>query len=339
MSRSLASRGKRPFPTGPLRRESAHKVSFAETHGILMIASDDPMWPAPANVFVIRDRDGFCLVDVGCGGLSGPDHLMAGLAHWGLDLKDLHTVVLSHAHPDHMGAMGWLLGEVQPRVFVHHLDLESALDPSRLNLTFDIPLVKERCAQAGKGEEVASLEILRFFLASGCEMSAAREVLPLSDGEVVRLGDLDFRVIHTPGHAPGHISLFAEERGMLLAGDLVGKFPAWYTPSSGGLLAYLGSLERMQATNATTILPAHGPIISDPVSGIEKIRASLLRREKTLLDALEKGPKTFWELCEALFESPLFRSFPGCGIVESHLAKLEEEGRIRRGDKIATITA
>ncbi len=322
---------------GVVTRESRHGAYLVETHGVLMIASDDPMWPAPANVFVIRDGHGFSLVDVGCGGLSGPDHLMAGLAHWGLDLKDLHTVVLSHAHPDHMGAMGWLLGEVQPRVFVHHLDLESALDPSRLNLTFDIALVKERCAQAGKGEQVSSLEILRFFLASGCEMSAAREVLPLSDDQVIRMGDLDFRVIHTPGHAPGHISLFAGEQGLLLAGDLVGKFPAWYTPGSGGLLAYLGSLERLEATNATTILPAHGPLISDPLRGIEKIRGSLLRREKTLLDALGEGPKTFWELCEALFDNPVFRFFPGCGIVESHLAKLEGEGRIRREDGVVTL--
>jgi glyoxylase-like metal-dependent hydrolase (beta-lactamase superfamily II) len=321
-----------------VKRGSGHKVSFVETHGVLMIASNDPMWPAPANVFVTRDRHGFSVVDVGCGGLSGPDHLMAGLAHWGLDLKGLHTVVLSHAHPDHMGAMGWLLEEVQPRVLVHRLDLESALDPARLNLSFDIPLVKERCAQAGKGEEVASLEILRFFLASGCEMSAAREVLPLSDEEVIRLGDLDFRVIHTPGHAPGHISLFAKERGLLLAGDLVGKFPAWYTPSSGGLLAYLESLERLQVTNAATILPAHGPPISDSSAGIEKIRTSLLRREKTMVDALGRGPKTFWQLCELLFENPLFRFFPGCGIVESHLAKLEKEGRIRRDDKMVIIT-
>ena len=76
--------------------------SFRETCGILSILADSHLWPNSANVYIIPDSKGFSLFDVGCGGQNGLDFLLKGLAYWNLNLQDLHTVVLSHAHPDHM---------------------------------------------------------------------------------------------------------------------------------------------------------------------------------------------------------------------------------------------
>ena len=62
---------------------------------------------------------------------------------------------------------------------------------------------------------------------------------------------------------------------------------------------------------------------------------SLLEKEVFILDLLKKGPKSFWQLTEAMYTNPIARAFPGCGIVESHLVKLENEGSIEReGEKI-----
>jgi len=57
-------------------------------------------------------------------------------------------------------------------------------------------------------------------------MSAAESVEAITEGETVQLGDFFFEIVHTPGHSPGHISLFDRDRGLLLAGDLVGNSPA-----------------------------------------------------------------------------------------------------------------
>lgn len=305
-------------------------MHFDDIQGIRIIFAEHTAWPNPANLFIIPDEKGFSMIDVGCGGAPRPKYLIEGLEYWDLHIQDLHTVLLSHAHPDHMGAMGWILQKVRPRVFIHHLDVDSALNPEKLAETFDIPLAK-RCLNASENAEKSqNFELLNFFKDFGCAMSAALNVEGIGEGHVFHLGDFAFEVIHTPGHSPGHISLMERNRRILLPGDLVGKSPAWYTPCSGGVTGYLDSLAKLEVLDATIILPAHGTKMSVPLEAIQNIRERLLKREIIIRDALIEGPKTFMELNQALFENPLLRFFPGCGITESHLIKLEREKAIRR---------
>lgn len=305
--------------------------------GIQVLFAKSHLWPNPANVFVIPDDQGFSMIDVGGGGTLGREHLRNGLDQLGLKLRDLHTVVLSHAHPDHMGAIIYVLDEAQPKVFIHHLDIVPALDPGHLHHTFNIELAKEKFAGANQFQD---FDLLKFFDDFGCSMNAADEVEELHEGDVVSLGSFAFEVLHTPGHAPGHISLFEEKKGILLAGDLVGISPAWYTPASGGLTGYLESLDTMESKNASLLIPAHGPVMDDAPGAISRIRTKLLKREAILLDALKKGPMTFLELNAALFPAEIIHFFPGCGIIESHLIKLEAEGLIKcEGDLISLASA
>ncbi|MBN2539442.1 MAG: MBL fold metallo-hydrolase [Deltaproteobacteria bacterium] len=305
---------------------------YADVRGILVIFAESHLWPNPANIFVIPDDRGFSMVDVGGRGELGYRHLMSGLRHLGLKLPDLHTVLLSHAHPDHMGAIPYILEEVHPRVLIHSLDVESALNPVHLHYTFDIPLAKEKYASSGEHQD---FDLLHFFDEFGCLMSAAEDVEEMHEGDVIGLGNFEFEVILTPGHAPGHISLFEKRTGILLAGDLVGNSPAWYTPSSGGLTGYLASLDKLEAKNASLLIPSHGTILDNPSQGIDRIRGKLLKREAILMEALKDGPKSFMELNAALFRHEIIHFFPGCGIIESHLVKLEQDGMIdRNGDVI-----
>jgi glyoxylase-like metal-dependent hydrolase (beta-lactamase superfamily II) len=98
------------------------------------------MWPAAASVYVVREKDGFSMIDAGCGGPGALDRLSAGLSVLGLDLSSLVTLVLSHAHPDHMGAAEALLEECRPTVLIHRDDFGHAGDPRGLVGTFDIEL-------------------------------------------------------------------------------------------------------------------------------------------------------------------------------------------------------
>ncbi|MEA3470085.1 MAG: MBL fold metallo-hydrolase, partial [Thermodesulfobacteriota bacterium] len=308
-----------------------------DIQGIQVLFAKSHLWPNPANIFAIPDDQGFSMIDVGGGGTLGYEHLHNGLNQLDLKLGDVHTVVLSHAHPDHMGAIRDVLDEARPKVFIHHLDVVPALDPGHLYHTFNIELAKEKFAGANQFQD---FDLFKFFDDFGCSMNAADEVEELRGGEVVRLGNFAFEVLHTPGHAPGHISLFEKKRGVLLAGDLVGISPAWYTPASGGLTGYLESLDKMESKNASLLIPAHGPVMDDASGAINKIRTKLLKREAILLDALKKEPMTFLELNAALFPAEIIHFFPGCGIIESHLIKLEAEGLIEReGDLISLASA
>ncbi len=310
---------------------------FKETGGILSILADSHLWPNSANIYIFPDEKGFSLFDVGCGGQNGLDLLTEGLTYWNLNLRDLHTVILSHAHPDHMGNMSDLLEKANPTVMIHHLDVGAALNPARLNDSFDIPLSKHHFAATPGVDPHKDFDILDFFVDFGCTMGIVENLKKLDEGDSLQLGELEYEVIHTPGHSPGHISLFSHESGIMLSGDLVGVTPAWYTPSSGGLLGYLSSLDNMEQLNARTMLPSHGPIINNPEEAIQRIREKLLKREIILFEALEQGPKTFMELNTTLFRESFLHFFPGCGNTQSHLIKLEQDGRVFYRDEMYNV--
>ncbi len=121
------------------------------------------MWPAAAAVYVVVDSDGFSLIDVGCGGPGAIERLRAGLKSLGLELASLKTVVLSHAHPDHMGAAEMLLNECRPTVLIHRDDFDHARNPDGLIGTFDIDLARR---MYGKAEGPVS-DLFSFFDGSG----------------------------------------------------------------------------------------------------------------------------------------------------------------------------
>ena len=304
-------------------------AQYAEICGIKTIQSNDSKWPAPATLFVIEDDHGLNIIDVGCGGITGPDHLVGGLVYWGFSPQSIHTVVLSHAHPDHMGALSWLLNEIQPRILIHRLDLPSLLEPNNLVYTFDIPLAQSKWTEAHGASAFSNFDLLQYFKQTGCAMSSASQAETIQEGDIVTLGDFAFEVLHTPGHSPGHISLFDKDTGILFSGDLVGQSPTWYTPTSGGTIDYLRSLEKMETLHPTILLPSHGTVIHEPKIAISRVRKKLLQKEQHILDALAKRPRSFMELNRAVFQGQLMEFFPGIAMTESHLNRLEQTGSIR----------
>ena len=95
---------------------------------------------------------------------------------------------------------------------------------------------------------------------------------PLADGAVVETDEGPLSVLHTPGHAPDHLTLWHAESRTLFVGDMLVLGSTVVIPAShGGSLAdYLGSLERMLQLNPARALPAHGPVIEDPAALIHR---------------------------------------------------------------------
>src|SRR4030042_6867778 len=187
----------------------------------------EAIWPASANVLMIRDADGAILVDVGCGQEKTYIHLKEFLSSHGLNITDVHTVVLTHAHPDHMGSMGYLLQETRPRVFLHAVEIPLAADPPRLNITFDMDLPYRYGMGTVPREEV---DILVYF-SKLCPMSSAEATHTISCEEPLVLGKYSFQAIVTPGHAQGLVSLYEEEKSLLFSAAAGGDVVAWDSPS------------------------------------------------------------------------------------------------------------
>jgi glyoxylase-like metal-dependent hydrolase (beta-lactamase superfamily II) len=284
------------------------------------------IWPASANVLVIRDTDGAILVDVGCGKEEVYQRLKDFLSSHGLKITDVHTVLLTHAHPDHMGAMSYLLEEITPRIFLHPVEIPLAADPSLLNATFDIDLLYAYGMAAIPREEADILEYFRNL----CPMCSAEATHSISCDEPLALGQYSFRVIATPGHARGLVSLYEERERLLFSADAVGDVVAWYSPSSGGLDGFLEGLDRLAELPASVLVPSHGGISTSPLRDVERTRERLLRRESRILRELDPGPVPFPDLVLRVFKDPLISFFPGPQILQCHLDKLEAEGRVER---------
>jgi glyoxylase-like metal-dependent hydrolase (beta-lactamase superfamily II) len=300
----------------------------------MMIRPASPYWPESANVYLFQDGEGISLFDVGCGSMASVDRLFSALEILGWQSKRIQKIILSHVHPDHAGAMEILLSEVTPEsVFLHEYDLPYALEPEKLSLSFDIDLCKKQFAAMGhevpKGSKGPEFELIPYFKALGCSTCHVKPTKTVAEGDPIQVGDYHFQVFHTPGHAPGHMSLYDPDKQVLLAGDIVGEMVAWYTPSSGGAAKYLESLEKVEALDIDLILPSHGDVIQDSKKGIQKIKDKILEKDRGIVEALQRGQKSFEELLNIFFALPTVQFFPGIPILESHLQKLKNEGKIK----------
>lgn len=299
-----------------------------EPSEIHVLRQKSHMWPEPANSFLLADAEGAILIDAGCGWQERYQALKEFLLAHGFEPKDVHTVVLSHAHPDHMGAMPFLLEECDPRIYIHPLEKALAGDPRLLNKSFDMCHITDYYIERLGDTDPASIDIIDYF--SGlCPMGAARATDTIDEGDTLSLAGHDFEVIHTPGHAPGHLSFYERSRRLLLTGDVVGAVVAWYSPSGGGAKGYLASLEKFESLEVDVIMPSHGDDITDIGAAIERTREVLLARERRILEQLATGPMSLLELTDTLFPEST-RMFPGLQITDSHLLRLEEEGAVER---------
>jgi len=295
-------------------------------------------WPEPANVYFIKDNEGISLFDVGCGCVLSVERVLNALKTLGWDKLPVEKIVLSHAHPDHIGGMDALLPYLNPKqVILHEIDVPYANEPKKLHFSFDIPLCNKKNREKGDVEG-NGFDLLGYFEMVNCPMCSADINKTVKQKDIINIGRYNFEVIHTPGHAPGHISLYDADTKVLLAGDIVGEIVAWYAPSSGGAMGYLESLQKVYALDIDIILPSHGDVIKDPKKMIKKTQAVINERDGVIINALKTGPKSFHDLNAALFAFPLIQFFPGAPMVESHLQKLIKEEKVELLNKLYSLS-
>jgi Zn-dependent hydrolases, including glyoxylases len=156
---------------------------------------------ANINSFAFVDPDGsVTLVD--CGLKSAPPRIVAGLAAIGKRPSDVTRIVLTHAHPDHAGGAADMARRTGAPVSVG---------------ADDVPY-----ARAGRppkqDRSILSGRIFARLGGGGFPPVTVGE--PLADGQVLGVGG-GLRVVATPGHSPGHISLLHEPSRLLITGDAI----------------------------------------------------------------------------------------------------------------------
>ena len=249
------------------------------------------------NCYALEDGDGFCLVDPGLPGDDAWDGLLAAMGRAGVPLARVHSVLVTHSHPDHFGGAARLRAESGGDVVTHRAfrlwwDFEGDAEDPETDPASDRSPRFERPVPWG-GEPFRPpvdpvMDRRRLELRSGAWIP--RPTRRLDDADIITLARRDWVAIHTPGHTPDHLCLFDPAEGVVLSGDHV--LPS-ITPHISGLDAgedplteFFESLDRMAALDGVHhVLPAHGHPFSDLKSRAEAIKEHHLERLARLRDA------------------------------------------------------
>lgn len=185
-----------------VRPEKEHEIEeLAEDLARLRVAF--------VNVYIVgrARRDGpkpWALVDAALS-VGAAQILGTAAERFGPEIKP-SAIILTHGHFDHVGALEALLGVWDVPVYAHTLELPFLTGRS------DYP-PPDPTVGGGLAARLAPLNPER-----GVDVSGRVQPLP-SNGDVP--GMPGWRWIHTPGHAPGHVSLFRASDRVLIAGDAV----------------------------------------------------------------------------------------------------------------------
>lgn len=294
---------------------------------------DSPPW---VNTYVIESGDGLLLIDCGTDWDPGRRALSEGFVALGLDEAAIHTLVVSHLHPDHVGMSARLVRELGCRFVMH----ERA---SRL-----VHRYNDTPGYARRLTGVASLHGMPEALVAAATARGREDWMPLidppdhvvEDGDEIDLGHgRALSVVHTPGHEQAHICLRDTRTGVLFSGDHV--LPRispviMYDEDVGDPLGdYIDSLHRLLTLGIGLTYPAHGTLID---RGDERARQILLHHDRRLRDMAElvaEGDTTAWTVVTKSFRPNLSPTDARLAFLEtiSHLEHLRLRGRIEMVDR------
>ena len=173
------------------------------------------------------------------------------------------TVLTTHVHWDHIGGHGFF-----DRIAVHEAEKDW------INGSFPLPL-NEVKSQLTKRPCAFPEE----FAPDAYRLFQGEPQILLHDGDCFDLGGRTIRVLHTPGHSPGHCCFYEQERRYLYSGDLVykGCLDAFY-PSTDPLLFYQ-SVKRLMELEVSRVFPGHHKL-AIPVSLIGEINEDFSQLER-----------------------------------------------------------
>lgn len=195
-----------------------------------------PVGALEVNCYIVWDRETGegVIIDPG----ADASEVEAAARNAGVIVR---CVINTHGHFDHVGADGAIKAAFDAPIAIHSKDIPLIADAHEHGIFFGVETPKQ-----------PQPDIL------------------LEDGQVIDVGPLSFRVIHTPGHTRGGICLYLEEGKVLFTGDTLFAGSVGRTDFEGGSMDDLmASITRklLPLGDDVRVMPGHGP---DSTIGEEK---------------------------------------------------------------------
>jgi glyoxylase-like metal-dependent hydrolase (beta-lactamase superfamily II) len=205
------------------------------------------------NSYLVVDERGVTIIDAGLPGYW--PLLERELGRLGLSLDHVQALILTHGDSDHIGFAARLSKERGIPAFLH------PADDQRAHLEVKKPSSGWGPVKAGPLAGFLWYSSLH----GGLRVKPAGELRPVEDGQVLDVPGSP-RIIHTPGHTPGSITVHVPAVSALFLGDSMttrnvltgaaGPKPAPFTLQPDQAVT---SLDKLNGIDATWVLPGHGP--------------------------------------------------------------------------------
>ncbi|MGE5169461.1 MAG: MBL fold metallo-hydrolase [Rudaea sp.] len=308
--------------------------------GVLWLRMPLPFALDHVNLWLVEETDGHALVDCGYGDATTRAHWQR---HFDTTLarRPIRRIVATHCHPDHLGNAAWLAARFACPILMTQAEYLAAHAIRDEQAGFGQADVRALFASHGM-----TTEHLEAFIARGNQYRRGVPEAPqafsrLVQGDVLRLGPWQWRVITGYGHSPEHASLAAEDARLLISGDMLlprisTNVAVWPGEPDGDPVArFLASLAAFEALPVDTlVLPSHGPPFRGIAARVAQLRAHHAERLAELERALEDAhaPQSAHDLVPVLFRRELDtqQRFFAMGEAIAHLNRLWRQGRIER---------
>jgi glyoxylase-like metal-dependent hydrolase (beta-lactamase superfamily II) len=293
------------------------------------------------NAYLLASDEGDMLVDCGIWDPQreegGWPELATALDATGSTVDRLASLTITHPHIDHYGMAGRVVDQPasqgNPMLSMHalaHDEIHAYKDPEKAAKRAR-EILPRHGVSPEEAAELTSFEDWRAFAYSFVEADTM-----IADGDELEVGRRLWEVVHTPGHDPAHVCLWAPEDRILISGDtLLGSITPHIDFRIGDedpLAEFLESLERIERLDPALVLPGHGRPFAEGADRARAIARHHDRRLGAITQVVRSEARTASEITDAIFGNELliFERRLALGEAFAHLAYLRRHGEIER---------
>lgn len=298
------------------------------TYGLQLVRVDLPFRLNHVNCFLAENETGWTLIDTGLYNEETKNM-------WDdvLKKKEITEIIVTHEHPDHIGSAGFLQNKYEVEVYMSKTTYESS--------TYF--LKEERLSNLQKSYKMSGVpsDVINKLLKENENMKQRVHPLPivnryLVENELVSIGEYQYEIIFTPGHADGLITLFNKEHNVLISTDhilpkITPNISYWFHGDPNPLKTYIESLNKIKKLDAEVVIPSHGYPFYNANERIDEIIAHHDERLNMTLEIVKHGG-TVYDMTNKMFNKKLTSHEMRFAIGETiaHLEYLKYKGECTR---------
>ncbi|MFK7979699.1 MAG: MBL fold metallo-hydrolase [Saprospiraceae bacterium] len=282
------------------------------------------------------------LIDCGEKTDAAWEALQTALEVYGLAIKDIKRVIITHAHVDHIGMAGKISAESGAKVWVNEYCYDWAVNTEEMWEYRTKMMEKHVLGDMPSGGEGANAaKMLRSFfgtISSVWDPLPAEKVVTFPMEGNLEMGGTTWQIIYAPGHTNMQTCFYQAEKKWLIGADMLLSI----TPTpviefsltdpdkrENGLAVMLQSYQKMLDLEIETVFPGH----YEPFGNHRKLIQNQLRRihirKETTYQLIKDGKTRFYELFDVMYANRL--NMPGMSMLRGYLDLLIDENRIEEG--------